>query len=52
MQAGSVPYYDVVVRQKDGTKVTAGSSVREKREAEWLAVTLKGALGLPATPPS
>jgi hypothetical protein len=52
MQAGSVPYYDVVVRQKDGTKVTAGSSVREKREAEWLAVTLKGALGLPATPPN
>ncbi|HZI76352.1 MAG TPA: hypothetical protein VFD73_20505, partial [Gemmatimonadales bacterium] len=52
MQAGAVPYYDLVVRQKDGTKVTAGSSVREKREAEWLAVTLKGALGLPATPPS
>jgi hypothetical protein len=52
MQAGSVPYYDLVVRQKDGTKVTAGSSVRDKREAEWLAVTIKNALGLPAAPPS
>ena len=47
MQAGAIPYYDVVVRQKDGKKVTAGSSVRDKHEAEWLAVTIKKALGLP-----
>lgn len=47
MQAGAIPYYDVVIRQKDGKKVTAGSSVRDKHEAEWLAVTIKKALGLP-----
>jgi hypothetical protein len=47
MQAGAIPYYDVVVRQKDGKKLTAGSSVRDKHEAEWLAVTIKQALGLP-----
>jgi hypothetical protein len=47
MQAGANPYYDVVVRQKDGTKVTIGRSVRDKSEAEWLAVTIKKALGLP-----
>jgi hypothetical protein len=47
MQAGATPYYDVVIRQKDGKKVTAGSSVRDKHEAEWLAVTIKQALGLP-----
>jgi hypothetical protein len=47
MQAGAIPYYDVVVRQKDGKKVTAGRSVRDKHEAEWLAVTIKRALDLP-----
>jgi hypothetical protein len=47
MQAGAIPYYDVVVRQKDGEKLTAGRSVRDKHEAEWLAVTIKKALGLP-----
>jgi hypothetical protein len=48
MQAGANPYYDVVVRQKDGEKVTIGRSVRDKSEAQWLAVTIKKALGLPA----
>jgi len=46
MQAGSTPYYDVVVRSKTGEKMIAGRSVRDKREAEWLAVTLKKSLGL------
>ena len=50
MQAGSTPYYDVVVRRKDGKKVIAGRSVRDKREAEWLAITIKNELGLPTTP--
>jgi hypothetical protein len=49
MQAGSTPYYDVVVRRKDGGKIIAGRSVRDKREAEWLAITLKEALGLSAS---
>ena len=46
MQAGKTVYYDVVIRRKDGKKTTAGSSVRDKREAEWLAVTIKKALGI------
>jgi hypothetical protein len=46
MQAGKTVYYDVVIRRKDGKKTTAGRSVRDKREAEWLAATIKKALGL------
>jgi hypothetical protein len=46
MQAGKSVYYDVVIRRKDGKKATAGGSVRDKREAEWLAVTIKKSLGI------
>jgi hypothetical protein len=46
MQAGSRPYYDVVVVRKNGKPVPLGRAVRNKREAEWLAGTLKQALGL------
>ena len=46
MQAGSTPYYDVVVLRKGGRSVIAGRSVRDKREAEWLAVTLRDAIGV------
>ncbi len=46
MQAGSQPYYDVVVVRKNGKPVPLGRAVRNKREAEWLAGTLKQALGL------
>lgn len=46
MQAGSTPYYDVVIFRKNGKKVIAGRSVRDKREAEWVAKTMKNALGL------
>ncbi|MFL5402180.1 MAG: hypothetical protein ACJ8BF_05115 [Gemmatimonadales bacterium] len=45
MQAGKTPYYDVQIRLKNGKKVTAGRSVRDKREAEWLAATIRKALG-------
>jgi hypothetical protein len=45
MQSGSTPYYDVVILRKNGKKVIAGRSVRSKREAEWLAMTIKKALG-------
>ena len=48
MQAGSRPYYDVVIVRADGKRVTAGRSVRDKREAEWLAATIINALGLTA----
>jgi hypothetical protein len=44
MQAGATPYYDVTIVRKDGKKVSAGSSVRDKREAEWLAATMKESL--------
>jgi hypothetical protein len=50
MQAGSRPYYDVVIGRKNGKKVIAGRAVREKREAEWLAMTIKSALGLESKP--
>lgn len=46
MQAGSTPYYDVVIGLKNGQKVIAGRSVRDKREAEWLAITMRKSLGL------
>jgi hypothetical protein len=45
MQAGTRPYYDIVVNTKDGEKVIVGRAVREKREAEWLAATIAQALG-------
>ena len=44
MQSGKTVYYDVVVRLKNGKKKLAGRSVRNKREAEWLASTIKKAL--------
>jgi hypothetical protein len=48
MQAGSRPYHDLTVLLKNGKRVTAGRSMRDKREAEWLALTIKNALGLGA----
>ena len=42
MQGGDTAYYDVTIVRKDGKKVSAGSGIRDKREAEWLAATLKG----------
>jgi hypothetical protein len=49
MQAGSTPYYDVVIALKNGKKVVAGRSVRNKHEAEWLAITIKQILELDST---
>jgi hypothetical protein len=46
MHAGNTPYYDLEIRLKNGKKVTAGRSVRNKREAEWLAATIRQSLGL------
>lgn len=45
MQAGRTVYYDVTVVQKNGKKIKVGHSVRDKREADWLAATIKKALG-------
>jgi hypothetical protein len=44
MQAGSRVYYDVVIVRKVGKKAKVGHSVRDKREAEWLAGTIKQVL--------
>ena len=45
MQAGTTVYYDVMVVRKNGKKIKVGSSLRNKREADWLAGTIKKALG-------
>ncbi len=44
MQAGGRPFYDLVLMCRDGRQVYAGRGVRDKREAEWLADTLREAL--------
>ena len=44
MQAGGTPYYDLVLVRRDGRRVPAGRSIRDKREAEWLADTVRKAL--------
>jgi hypothetical protein len=46
MQAGSQPYYDVIAVRKSGKQIAAGRWIRNKREAEWLAATMRTALGL------
>jgi hypothetical protein len=45
MRSGSTPYYDITIVRKDGKKIKAGRGIRDKREAEWLAATIKSALG-------
>ena len=45
MQAGTTVYYDVTLVQKSGKKIKVGRSVRDKREADWLAGTIKKAIG-------
>jgi hypothetical protein len=44
MQVGGTPYYDLILIRKDGRKVPAGRAIRDKREAEWLADTVRQAL--------
>ena len=45
MQAGGRPYYDLTFVRSDGKRVTAATSIRDKREAEWLAGVVKEGLG-------
>jgi hypothetical protein len=52
MQAGSRPYYDVVVMRRSGKQIATGRWIRNKREAEWLAATIRDALGLQPTSPA
>jgi hypothetical protein len=37
-------YYDIVLVRKVGRKAKVGHSIRDKREAEWLAETIKRAM--------
>jgi len=46
MRAGNTVYYDVVMVRKTGKKVKIGRSVRDKREAEWLAGVIKKAISI------
>ena len=41
MQAGNTLYYDLVVPTIDGKKIKVGTSIKDKREAEWLAGVLR-----------
>jgi hypothetical protein len=51
LQAGSTVYYDLAVVQRNGRRANAGSGIRDKREAEWLAGLIRSAIGqLPAEP--
>ena len=45
MQAGNTPYYELVLVRTDGKRMTVGGGIRDKREAEWLAATIREALG-------
>ena len=46
-QAGGTPYYDVMNVTAAGKRMAAGRAIRDKREAEWLAATIAGALTAP-----
>ncbi len=41
MQAGNKLYYDLAVIPVDGKKIKVGRSIKDKREAEWLAELLR-----------
>lgn len=43
-QTGNRPYYDVEVRTREGKKLTAAKYIRSKREAEWVAAQIRGAV--------
>ncbi len=45
MQAGGRPYYDLVLVRTNGKRITAGGSIRDKREAEWLVGVVKQGMG-------
>ena len=44
MQAGKTVYHDVTVVRKNGKKIKVGRSLRDKREADWLAGVIKRAI--------
>ncbi len=52
MQTGNTVYYRLAVACKDGHRVSAGSGIRDKREAEWLAGLIERAAGVSSSPGS
>ena len=46
MQAGNTPFYTIKILGTDGSKVVAGSGIKDKREAEWLVNAMKEAVKL------
>lgn len=48
MQSGSTVFYNLQVVRKDGRNTVAGSGIRDKREAEWLAGLVQEAVGVRA----
>lgn len=46
MTAGRTTYFDIQVHRRDGKKITAGSAIRDKLEAEWLVAEMRKNLGL------
>ena len=44
MQAGNTVYYEIFIVRKYGKKIKVGHSIRDKREAEWLAGRIRGAI--------
>jgi hypothetical protein len=46
MHSGNTVYYDIRLVRRDGVRLHAGSSIRDKSEAEWLVEQMKTRLGL------
>jgi hypothetical protein len=44
MHARTTVYYGVAIVRKNSKKTKVGRSVRDKRETEWLAATIKEAM--------
>jgi hypothetical protein len=47
-QGGGRPYYEIEVRTAGGKKISAAKYIRSKREAEWVAAQIRGAIDSPA----
>jgi hypothetical protein len=45
-QANDTPYYAIRLILRDGRKITAGSGIRDKREAEWIVAEIRRIAGI------
>ncbi len=46
MTQAAKAWYDLKIRPKIGKRTMIGGSIRDKREAEWLADRMRSALGI------